>query len=271
MNLTRLFGIGQVRAAALREIGIADCDALDDCDAARLAEDMQWCGLSMSRAEIEAMRFHMQSYREKRPILFGRPPPLGESFIAFDLEFDGDKPHVWLIGLSLVDPHRRQNIGLWADDPEAERENLERLAEILAERPRLPIVTWAGNFADIPQLRSACRRARMKGLVEEVEERHVDLYAHAEQILRLPIPTLKLGDVAAFFGADKASSIADGSEALELYNHYLTLSHQAKREIKLKLVTYNFDDLEALVHTQRAIERLPVEKPQMTLVGDAAS
>ena len=67
-----------------------------------------------------------------------------------------------------------------------------------------------------------------------------------------------MAEVAAFFRVAKRSSIGDGREAQMLFRRYLS-TYSAKQELKDELIL-NLDDLEALVETQRAIQKLPIER-----------
>ncbi len=262
-DLTLLFEMGRERAAAFEEIGIRKREDLDTCDVQSVAANLRAIGAKVSPAQIEQMRFHAQSYREGRAILFGSPLDIGDEFIALDLEYDLFKPRIWLIGLHMIDGEQREHVTLWADDASDERKNLERLAELLAERPELPVVTWGGNSADLPQLRAACIRLGTERLLDGLGDRHVDVFVHARRNLRLPIPELGLGEVAAFFGVAKNSSICDGREAQALYVRYLSrYSPRVRRIIRDELIAYNRDDLDALVETVRVVQRLPVETAQ---------
>jgi predicted RecB family nuclease len=253
--------MGRSRAAAFAEIGIGNFEDLCRCDVASVVANLRAVGASTSSRQVERMRLHAQRYREGRAILFGSPPPVGSSFVALDLEYDLFNPRLWLIGLYLVDAGRREHIALWADDRSSERANLGRLAEMLEERRGLPVVTWAGTSADLPQLERACKRLGLKGRLDGLDDRHVDLYACAHQVLRLPIPEFGLGEVAAFFGVAKSSSVSDGRQAQMLFARYLsTYSARTRRGIKDELIAYNRDDLEALVETLWAIQKLPIEK-----------
>ncbi len=259
-DLTLLFEMGRGRAAAFEEIGISKRDDLDTCDVQRVAANLRAIGTKISPAQIEQMRFHAQSYREGRAILFGSPPAVGDSFVALDLEYDLFKPRVWLIGLYVIDGEEREHVALWADDALEECSNLEGLAELLEAHPGLPVVTWGGISADLPQLKGACNRLGLERLLDDLEDRHVDVFVHARRTLRLPIPELSLGEVAAFFGVTKNSSICNGREAQALYSRYLTrYSPRVRRIIQDELITYNRDDLDALVETVRTVQRLPVE------------
>lgn len=255
-----LFEMGRGRAAAFEEIGIRKRDDLDTCDVQSVAANLRAIGTRISPTQIEQMRFHAQSYREERAILFASPPEIGDSFFALDLEYDLFKPRIWLMGLYVVTKGEHEHLALWADDAPEERSNLERLAELLDEHPELPVITWGGASADLPQLKGACTRLDVDHLTEELDARHIDVFAHARRGLRLPIPELGLGEVAAFFGAKKNSAVRNGREAQALYSRYLTrYSPRVRGIIKNELITYNRDDLDALLATVRAVQGLPVE------------
>ncbi|HWB69211.1 MAG TPA: ribonuclease H-like domain-containing protein [Solirubrobacterales bacterium] len=263
-DLTQLFEMGRGRAAAFEEVGIANFDDLSECDAESVAEQLRATGNPISAARLEQMRFHVQSYRAGRPVLFGPPPELGDSFIALDLEYDHFTPRLWLIGLYIIDADRCEHVVLWADDAPSEQANLERLSDVLDEKADLPLVTWAGTSADLPQVKAACKRFSLNGLFDGIEERHVDLYSYARQALRLPIPEFGLAEVAAYFGVMKSSSISDGREAQMLFARYLSrYSQRIRARIRNELIAYNRDDLEALVETLWAIKELPAQKASL--------
>jgi len=259
-ELTLLFEMGRGRAAAFEEIGINKRDDLDTCDVQSVAANLRAIGTKISPTQIEQMRFHAQSYREGRAILFGSPPAIGDSFVALDLEYDLFKPRIWLMGLYVIAGDQREHVALWADEALEERSNMERLAELLEDHSDLPVVTWGGTSADLPQLKGACARLGIESLLDDLDARHVDVFAHARRTLRLPIPELGLSEVAAFFGVVKNSSVRNGREAQALYARYLTrYSPRVRRIIRDELITYNRDDLDSLVATVRAVQSLPVE------------
>ena len=258
--------MGRGRAAAFKEAGIASFEDLSACDVEDVAEDLRASGNSISPVRLEQMRFHVQSYQEGRPILFGSPLEVGGSFIALDLEYDAFMPRLWLIGLYVVEEDRCEHVVLWADDTPTELANMERLSDLLDEKSDLPVVTWAGSSADLPQLKSACKRLELNGLLDGLEERHVDLYTYARHALRLPIPEFGLAEVSSFFGVMKSSTVSDGREAQMLFARYLSrYSQRMRARIRNELIAYNRDDLEALVETLWAIEELPVEKASLTV------
>jgi predicted RecB family nuclease len=259
-DLTKVLEISSGRAAALRRVGVRCFDDLYSRDPEGLSDDLAGVGLFLTVEQVKRMRCHIQSYREGRPVRFGPLPSLGDKFVVLDLEYDIHEPRIWTFGLCFVDGDSREYALFWAEDDDSEREGLERIAERLEAVPDAPIVTWWGIRADFPQLKEACKRLGLPHLFERFYERHVDLCVCARNSLRLPIPSLGLGEVAAFFGAEKDSSIENGLAALNLYRRYRTrYSPRVRKQIKDELLIYNRDDLNALIDTARAIEALPPE------------
>lgn len=261
-DLTLLFDISRSRADALEAAGVGDYEALIAQEPGALRETLRASATFLSTQQIEQMRWHARSYQEARPILFGPMPLLGEAFIALDLEYNtlGKPDLIWLIGLLVVDGDRREHIPLWADGPDQERDILELFAELLERNPRLPILTWAGVSADMPALRKACNRVGLEDLIEQVEERHFDLFEYARAGLRLPIPQLGLEEVASFLGIPKLSTVAGGFDAqLKFKTFEIAKKPEQREKLKSELIAYNRDDLEALVETLAFIGTLPAE------------
>jgi predicted RecB family nuclease len=265
-DLTLIFGISRTHATTFEEVGIKNYEDLAACDEGSLRKRLRDVGTYLSLAQIEQMRFHACSYQEARPILFGEPAPEDDSFIALDLEYNTFGAElVWLVGLLLVEGDQQEHIALWADGPMNEHRNLSRLAKLLTEKDKLPVLTWAGLSADLPTLRKADARSRIDGLLAELETRHVDLFEHARRSLRLPIPELGLGEVADFFGIPKTSAISGGLEAQMLYQRFQQADDAEQRaKLKAELIAYNRDDLEALVETLRRVQALPLEPGSRT-------
>ena len=261
-DLTLLFDVNRFRAEAFEAIGIETYEDLLACEAASTRQALRARKTYLSVAQIDQMRTHARSYQEGRPILFGNAPPTFDAFIALDLEYETrTEPHlIWLIGSIVVDGDHGEHHAIWTDEPGDERRNLERLADLLVERPGLPVLTWSGASADLPTLRKACARLGFDGLLAKFEDRHVDLFEYARHSLRLPVPGLGLAEVADFFGVVKTSRVKDGWEAQIMYDSYQRSDNQDQREqLKAELVAYNRDDLEALVETLRNVQALPVE------------
>jgi predicted RecB family nuclease len=255
-DLTRLWGIGPVYARRLEEIGIKGYDELLGVDSASVADKLRKNRCSVSPAQVDRWKHHAVSYSTCSPVLFGDPLKLGGQFLALDLEYEPGG-FIWLVGVCLVRQSGRDYLALWADTPAQEESNLKHLADIAAGHPSLPVITWNGNAADIPQLRSAVRRLNLGQVLYAVYSRHLDLYHHAKNALRFPIPSLALGEVASYFAIPRVSRIRDGLEALFLFQEYRACRDDNRREaLKTDLLEYNRDDLEALVEVAERISGL---------------
>ncbi|HEY7933828.1 MAG TPA: ribonuclease H-like domain-containing protein [Solirubrobacteraceae bacterium] len=257
-KLTSIWGLGARNAAVLMSIGIPDCRALMDSDPEVVAASLRAESVATSVNQVRMWRSHAESYITKQPVFFGDPPPVAENFIALDLEYNSFKPHIWLIGLLIVQGDVSQHIWLWADDPEQERANLHHLSSALCAYPQLPVLTWAGTSADIPQLESAAERHSAPGTLTALSHRHVDLFRHARNSVRLPVPELSLGPFANYLRIPKSSPIRNGMEAQMQYEIYLGLRDPARKSTrKAELIAYNYDDLTALAGVLVAMQNAP--------------
>ena len=242
-DLTLLWGIARQIATHLEALGITDFDELARHDPAQVAADLVARRVSVSAAQVRGWVEHARSYREGRAVMFGPPPPVDGAFIALDLEYDAS---VWLTAVLICDGDLQEHNYFWADSRREEREALMALEAICATYPGLPIVTWAGCSADLPQLRYAARRHRLDHIYHEVNARHVDLYQYATRSMRIPDPELSLKAVGDYFGVPRISEISDGLEAQFLYAQYHACRDPAERaRLQADLVAYNRDDLEA--------------------------
>jgi predicted RecB family nuclease len=170
---------------------------------------------------------------------------------------------IWLVGVCVVGPHRRDYHALWADNSDEEKRNLRLLADLVAANPSLPVVTWSGNSADIPQLRRATERLRLGVTLDAVQLRHLDLYQNVVKAVRFPFPELSLDSVASHFAIPRVSRIRDSFEAQFMYNEYRASSDNQKRaDLKMKLLENNRDDLEALVGIAERLQELTQSCPK---------
>jgi predicted RecB family nuclease len=253
-NLMSIWGLGKRHAAALEALGVPDCPTLMRSDPAVISERLRAEGITISEAKVNQWRSHAESYHTKRPVFFGAPVSIGDSFIALDLEYSSFKPHIWLTGLLVVRDRQQQHLWLWADDSEQERTSMLTLANVLAQLPGLPLLTWAGTSADLPQLQSAARRHGMPDMFTALQTRHLDLFQYARNSVRLPLPELSLGPFAEYLKIPKSSPIRNGMEAQVQYEIYQGLiDPQRKSAKKAELIAYNYDDLRSLVGVLRAM------------------
>ena len=150
----------------------------------------------------------------------------------------------------MVYPDGAEHHSWWADTPQEEQAALTALAGLLGRLPGLPVVTWAGNSADLPRLVSAARRHDLYGLADALIARHLDAYLWLQRNARLPLLSLGLKDVAGYFGYRASTTITDGLDALMRYQAWLATKDEP---IRAELNAYNRDDISALVHV---IDRL---------------
>jgi predicted RecB family nuclease len=246
-NLTSIWGLGARHAKALESIGILDCKTLMTCDPQALATALREHNLTTSVNQISQWCSHAESLTTKRAVFFGDPPPVGDSFIALDLEYNSYKPHIWLIGLLVTRAENEEHISLWADDHRQEHANLYWLARVLAAHSDLPVVTWAGTSADIPQLQGAAERHDALQTLAALNSRHIDLFQYARVSMRLPVPELSLGPFASYLRVPKTSPIRNGLEAQAQYEIYEGLRDPVRKaQRKNELIAYNYDDLRVL-------------------------
>jgi predicted RecB family nuclease len=270
-DLTRIWDIGPVRARHLEEIGIKSHDNLLAVDSTSLVQKLRDHKCCVSIAQVDRWKHHAASYATSAPVLFGGPLKLDGCFLALDLEYEPGEI-IWLVGACLVRPNEREYVALWAETAAEEKNNLARLAKIAAANPVLPIITWNGNGADMPQLRIAVERLRLGQAFDVIESRHLDLFQHTKKALRFPIPQLGLAQVASYFAIPKVSRICDGLQALFLYQEYRSSGDQNRRDtIKNDLVEYNRDDLEALVEVTDRISALQCSSQNVSTDGLGAN
>jgi predicted RecB family nuclease len=265
-DLTLIFGIGRVYARVLEDLGVATWEDLLRCDVQAVAASFRARGYQpVSVMEVSRWRQHAHSYAAGRPVVFdllatdadADAVPVGESFIALDLEYDSEPGEpgslIWLVGACIVDGDIQEHVVLWADTTDDEERNLRALGELVRRRPAVPVVTWAGNGAERPRLRAVVECSRVPLGLDPLFERHVDLYAYARRHVRLPIPSLSLKDVAEYFGIPRFSGVADGLQALLLHGQYRRTGDAVLRD---RLIDYNRDDLDALVGIVQRFARL---------------
>lgn len=252
-DLTLIYGIGRNYAPALEQQGIKTWHDLMGCDPVDVVEFMKERRYFLSAATVQQWKHHAESYASGGPVVFGTDAAPAESFIALDLEYSA---HTWLIGVCTVKGDRRDHHFLWSDDVRSLKRNLGELGELVAAEPALPILTWSGDGADIPQLRKDTERAKMPDLAASIQARHLDLYQYVWRNLRLPIHSLSLKDVGWYFGIPRLSPVFDGLEAELLYGRYRRATGKKKAEHRERLVDYNRDDLDALVETTTRVREL---------------
>lgn len=257
-DLTLIYGIDRPYARALERLGIGTWEQLIGCDPESMVAGMRSQKYYVGVKQVEQWSRHAEAWKTRRSVIFAAEPFLPkQSYIALDLEYL-NLGLIWLIGTCVVTPNGREHHGWWADDPRGERRSLRKLGELVAAHPDLPIVTWSGESADIPNLFRAGARTGLSRNLAPVFERHVDAFRYAERGVRLPIPSLGLKFVAEHFGMPRVSRIRSGRQAEQMYMWYRSPGTEASRKAKIKaqLVDYNREDIETLIGVVGQIREL---------------
>jgi predicted RecB family nuclease len=245
-DLTMVFGISSVYAAALAGMGCTRYDQLGGLVPAEVMAGFRERKLFISPKTVVLWQLHARAYAEGMPLLASvrEPLPVLRRYVALDLEWDLSG-RIWLAGAGVVEDGHVDYMSWWADDPDEEQLALQALAGLLASYPSLPVLTWNGKGADLPQLaKRAAYLGDIAGLLVPLTARHFDLYLWVQKHLRLPMPSLGLKDVSGAFGYSASSGVGSGKEAMMLYEQYREAPDPA---LKARLTAYNRDDVASLV------------------------
>ncbi len=171
--------------------------------------------------------------------------------IILDLEYDPGL-FVWLTGLCIVDQEREEYHQFFAEErtKKEEKRILRELTKLLSTKPKHQIVTY-GAAADLPQLKNAWfRQGFPPSELDDIERRHIDLYAFILRNFRLPLDSYSLKDIEEYLGFERKDKQMDGLLALLLYNQYLREKNISKKlELKQRLLVYNREDLDGTLYT----------------------
>lgn len=260
-GVSLIHGIAYIRQNQLLELGIKDIHALADTDAENLyyewRESFQFAPGTL---EIQKMILHAKSWIELRPIYFGKQPfPIGNEFIIIDLEYD-PMSYIWLVGVMVVHSEDTKCYQFFADNVKQEKTILTRMLGVLKEYDNLPILTWYGLGADLPQLATAWRKHALPlKSFHQFVEKHLDLYQFTLNNCRFPLKSFSLKEIGKHLGFTRKHEEIDGLVALSMYNQYIALlkkNDKKRLAIKNKLLEYNREDLEATLYVLKQLKKL---------------
>jgi predicted RecB family nuclease len=117
----------------------------------------------------------------------------------------------------------------------------------------LPVLTWAGQTADLPHIYDRLAFHGAEGAVAGLAERHFDMLVWARSCFRLPVPSLRLKAVGQALGFTKVSEVTSGGDALSLFWQYQATADLALRD---QLIAYNHDDVASLSFVAGEMARL---------------
>lgn len=85
------------------------------------------------------------------------------------------------------------------------------------------------------------------------EARHVDLCAWVRENVALPISGIGLKDVSGYFRIRRSSDMGSGLEAQSIWTRY---RRTGQIELRDKLIAYNREDVDCLVHVVEALRAI---------------
>lgn len=244
IQLQDLYGMGAY-ANGLRKIGVSTIARLLASESLDITRGLSQHSLFTSASIVDGWKAQAQAWR-RAPVRFGTERFTHEQFILLDLEYDclgGQCGDVWLTGIHIRNGFAK-TIQIWSLSEFQRRAAMAKLFGILAKYRELPIVTWSGQSAELPQLRALAKFLSIDGLTEAVARRHVDLLQFTQRNIRLPIPSYRLKNVAEYFGFEMSASLKDGLDATIKYRLLRTTKSRTRREhLRGQLEAYNCRDL----------------------------
>lgn len=277
--------INKGRLNLLKKIGITDVDSLLSFKPQELAENpiLKSSG-GFSLQKIQLIYNYARAIKEKIPIVVDKVPELEKTDISyFDLEYDPDKPFIFLIGIMEKTGQKMQ----WFIENEVEGE--KALKEFLEASNGKNYLTYCGLTADVPTLIACLKKYGYK--VNLAEEGHIleifsekvgqevtririiDLYYDIirtknplKQKIFLPLNKFDLKTVAKYFdyAQNQEVRIHNGIEALVFFKKYLQSWNNVERShLKHQLILYNEEDLRRMKYVFEKL-RLLVNQEYMS-------
>jgi predicted RecB family nuclease len=259
-DVTLVSGIGTRHATTLEQLNLSTVNQLITVEPADLARRMREAGRArVSVKNIIAWQHHSRAFLERKPIRFVEERFSSPSYFVIDFEYDRyGKGAIWLIGALTRQDGRDKIFQCWCDTPSQLRRGLQRLESLLRSSPDLPVVTFSGLKADLPQMRSAAKSLRL-GIMTALAGRHVDIYDHLMKSMRFPIAEHGLKNLSKYIRSVRRAKVADGEEAIYLYERYLhSNSDRVRASIKKRLTAYNLDDLYCVADLIDFIRKVPL-------------
>lgn len=197
----------------------------------------------MFHATIEKLHTRARVFIANKPLWLDSAPPLPERYVAIDLEYDGVQNLVFLACLRVVGIEPTDRLTVYADQSH-QAELIDRIKQFLEEHPNIPMVTWGGNGADLPQLLKTIARWTINGgpLVDELKRRHIDARLIARKTAILPAQSWSEADVARYLGVHRETRTKDGFYAVRMWQ-----SHGGEEDARDELIKYNRADVDTLI------------------------
>ena len=254
-DISLVYEVGQKRCKDLEDLGITTLSQFAEADPDKLIIDWRRSSKAApGTSQLQKMQAHAKALLTKEPQIVGRTtvPELRKALLL-DLEyFPGGQ--IFAAGVLLVEEGREIALHQeFADSSTDEEALMTSLMDLLKSFGTHDIVTWNGSGADIPVLSNAWSSLRLpEDGLRRVWQRHVDLYYIVRENFRLPIVNLKLSEVAAHYGFERANADVSSILIPIKYSEWLTTGNPA---LKNEILDHNADDLRSLLLTWRRLQR----------------
>lgn len=259
-DIRRLWGVGRQHAQTLYRLGVNGIVDLISADPVDLAGRMRSSRENaVSPLHIVSWQHHARALTQNAVIRFAPGHIKSERYVALDIEYDLMGPiGIWLIGaLYRATDGTQELFQRFCPTRAMLRKALDALSGFLVRHRDVPVVTYSGTNADLPRLRAATRRRR---LIDDLYNRHIDLYAIVTKAVRFPAPDHGLKSITGHLGVVRTSKIADGLQALALFETWRrSRSTKMKARHRQRLLKYNREDLEGTVALIEYLRTLDVD------------
>ncbi len=255
-DVSLVYDIGRKRRQHLEELGITTISQFAEADSRTLFDLWKLTARAApGLAQIHKMQSHARALLENTPQIIGtNPVPDPGSALLLDLEYYPGH-QVFLVGVLIVEDGKEVALhqkfaGSYSDEIRL----MTSLTEVLMSFSNHPIVTWNGSGADLPALANSWSRLGLdRDVLNDVSQRHIDLYSIVKDNLRLPITRLTLKDVASYFGFQRTHVDLDSFLIPMKYERFL---YAKDTSAKQEILDHNADDVRSLLFTWRALRRL---------------
>jgi predicted RecB family nuclease len=259
-HVTLVSGIGRRHGMTLDLLNVSTVNQLITVEPEDLARRIREAGRArVSIKNITAWQHHSRAFLERKPIRFVEEQFSSPSYFVLDFEYDRyGRGAIWLIGALMRRDGRDMTFQFWCDTPTQLRRGLQRLDSLLRSSPDIPVVTFSGLKADLPQLRIAAKSLGLD-IMTALAGRHVDIYDHVMKSMRFPIANHGLKELSKYIRSVRRAKVADGDEAIYLYERYTrSKSDRVRASIKKQLTVYNLDDLSCVADLIDFIRKVPL-------------
>lgn len=180
--------------------------------------------------------------KEKKTYLFGTPDlPSNLVRIYFDVEGDPERKFVYLIGMIIVVNEIENRYSLWADNIDQEPEIFEQFLDIINRYDNFCLFHY-GNY-EITFLKRMKKHFTEKSFIDKVINGSINVLSLIYSYIYFPTYSNGLKEIGKHLGCTWSDENATGLQSIVWRRRWETTYDEV---LKQKLITYNFDDCEAL-------------------------